>query len=218
AFISAGQRCTCARRLIVEDGPRGEALLARLVEVAARIEVGQYDRDPPPFMGPLVSAAGAEAMLRTQADLVARGGRLLLEMHRLQPGTGFVSPGIVDITNARDVPDEEWFGPLLQVVRVPDFDAAMTAANATAYGLAAGLLSDDSALWERFQVEVRAGVVNWNRPTTGASSSLPFGGVGKSGNHRPSAYYAADYCAWPVASLQSEALQMPRQPTPGLVF
>ena len=50
---------------------------------------------------------------------------------------------------------------------------------------------------------MRAGVVNWNRPTTGASSSAPFGGIGGSGNHRPSAFYAADYCAFPVAGLEA---------------
>jgi len=218
AFISAGQRCTCARRLIVEDAPRGEAVLERLVAVVSRIEVGPYDREPPPFMGPVVSSSAADKLLEAQADLIARGGRSLLEMRRLQPDTGFVSPGIVDVTTARDVPDEEWFGPLLQVLRVADFDAALRAANDTAYGLAAGLLCEDERLWERFQTEVRAGLVNWNRPTTGAASSAPFGGIGHSGNHRPSAFYAADYCAYPVASMQSEGLEMPKQISLGLMF
>ena len=52
---------------------------------------------------------------------------------------------------------------------------------------------------------MRAGVINWNRPTNGASSGAPFGGVGRSGNHRPGAWYAADYCAYPVSSHESEA-------------
>jgi succinylglutamic semialdehyde dehydrogenase len=146
------------------------------------------------------------------------GGKALLPMRQLQEGTGFVSPGIVDVSEASEVPDEEWFGPLLQVVRVPDFEAAIRAANATQYGLAAGLLSEDEMLWRQFQVQARAGIVNWNRPTTGAASSAPFGGIGKSGNHRPSAYYAADYCAYPVASIESSVLEMPGQLSPGLVF
>jgi len=103
-------------------------------------------------------------------------------------------------------------------VRVASFDAALEAANATAYGLAAGLLSDDPALWQQFLDGARAGIVNWNRPTTGAASSAPFGGIGKSGNHRPSAYYAADYCAYPVASIENPALEMPQQLSPGLHF
>jgi succinylglutamic semialdehyde dehydrogenase len=218
AFVSAGQRCTCARRLIVEDAPRGQALIDRLVEVAGRIAVGRYDQMPAPFMGPLVSVQAAEKMIQAQRDLAARGGKVLLAMRHLEKRTGFVSPGIVDVSGVQGIPDEEWFGPLLQVVRVADFDAALRAVNATEYGLAAGLLSDDEALWRQFQVRVRAGVVNWNRPTTGAASTAPFGGIGKSGNHRPSAYYAADYCAYPVASIENRVLEMPKQLSPGLVF
>ncbi len=218
AFVSAGQRCTCARRLIVDDGPRGQALLARLVEVSGRIAVGRFDSTPAPFMGPVISAQAADMLLQAQADLLARGGRALLEMRRLESGTGFVSPGIVDVTDALDVPDEEWFGPLLQVTSVSGFDQAIRAANASSYGLVAGLLSDDEQLWRRFLIHARAGVVNWNRPTTGAASSAPFGGIGRSGNHRPSAYYAADYCAYPVASIQSGVLEMPKHLSPGLAF
>ena len=218
AFVSAGQRCTCARRLIVADDAQGAAFVERLVAVAAQILVGAGDATPQPFMGPVVSASVAQTLLAAQSDLQARGGTIRLPMRQLQPGTGLLSPGIVDVTDALGVPDEEWFGPLLQIVRVPDFDAALAAANATVYGLAAGLLSDDTALWERFRHEVRAGIVNWNRPTTGAASSAPFGGVGNSGNHRPSAYYAADYCAYPVASIETPTLAMPAQLSPGLTF
>jgi len=218
AFISAGQRCSCARRLIVEDSPAGAAFLRRLVEVAGTINVGKPEQQPPPFMGPVVSAAAAQKLLQAQADLLRRGGRSLLPMTPLVDNTGFLSPGIVDVTDAAGVPDEELFGPLLQVIRVKDFDTALAAANATAYGLAAGLLSDSDVLWRRFVLRVRAGVVNWNRPTTGAASTAPFGGIGNSGNHRPSAFYAADYCAYPVASIESAQLEMPSSPTPGLTF
>ena len=193
-------------------------MIDRLVEVAAKISVGKFDQSPAPFMGPVVSAQVAQKLVQAQVDLIARGGKALLTMRQLEQGTGFVSPGIVDVTDAKDIPDEEWFGPLLQVKRVPDFDAAIDAANATEYGLAAGLLSEDQTLWQRSQVQARAGIVNWNRPTTGAASTAPFGGVGKSGNHRPSAYYAADYCAYPVASIETTALEMPKQLSPGLAF
>lgn len=218
AFVSAGQRCTCARRLIVQDSPRAQVLIERLIDVTKRIAIGRFDQTPPPFMGPVVSANVAQKLLQTQADLIARGGKALLEMRQLQHGTGFVSPGIVDVTQASDVPDEEWFGPLLQIVRVADFDGALRTANATEYGLAAGLLSNDEQLWRQFLVHARAGIVNWNRPTTGAASTAPFGGIGKSGNHRPSAYYAADYCAYPVASIENDVLEMPKQLSPGLLF
>ncbi|WP_348693689.1 succinylglutamate-semialdehyde dehydrogenase [Duganella fentianensis] len=218
AFISAGQRCTCARRLIVRAGAEGDAIVARLVDVASRLTIGASAAEPAPFMGPVVSAAVAKRLVQAQADMIAKGGVSLLQMRQLDENTGFVSAGIVDVTNAQGIPDEEWFGPLLQVIRVADFDAAMKAANATEFGLAAALISNDEQLWKTFQVRARAGIVNWNRPTTGAASSAPFGGVGKSGNHRPSAYYAADYCAYPVASIENNVLEMPAKLSPGMHF
>ncbi len=218
AFISAGQRCTCARRLVVQDTPAGQAFIERLVEVAGKLAVGPSNADPQPFMGPVVSSAVAARLVDAQSMMEEKGGKVLLRMRQPDANAGFVSAGIVDVTDAQGIPDEEWFGPLLQVIRVSDFDAAIRAANATQFGLAAALLSPSEDLWKRFAVKARAGVVNWNRPTTGAASSAPFGGVGKSGNHRPSAYYAADYCAYPVASIENAALEMPAKLSPGLSF
>ncbi|WP_338847389.1 succinylglutamate-semialdehyde dehydrogenase [Massilia sp. W12] len=218
AFVSAGQRCTCARRLIVQDNAAGEAFIARLVEVASRLTVGPQDADPQPFMGPVVSAKVAQNLLGAYQSLLDKGGKSLLQMRHLQEGTGFVSAGIVDVTGVQGIADEEWFGPLLQIFRVKDFAAAMQVANNTEFGLAAALLSDDAALWQEFLLEAQAGIVNWNRPTTGAASTAPFGGVGKSGNHKPSAYYAADYCAYPVASIENSQLEMPAKLSPGLHF
>jgi succinylglutamic semialdehyde dehydrogenase len=218
AFISAGQRCTCARRLIVQDTPEGQAFIERLVAVASKLAVGPSNAQPQPFMGPVVSSTVAGRLVKAQEAMAAKGGKVLLPMRQLEPDTGFVSAGIVDVTEAGPIADEEWFGPLLQVIRVADFDAAIKAANATEFGLAAALLCPSEELWKRFAARARAGIVNWNRPTTGAASSAPFGGVGKSGNHRPSAYYAADYCAYPVASIENAALEMPANLSPGLVF
>jgi succinylglutamic semialdehyde dehydrogenase len=218
AFISAGQRCTCARRLIVQDTQQGQAFIDRLVEVAGKLAVGPSNADPQPFMGPVVSSQVAARLVQAQSMMEEQGGKVLLRMRQLDPNAGFVSAGIVDVTDAQGIPDEEWFGPLLQIIRVKDFDAAIQAANATAFGLAAALLSPSEDLWKRFAIKTKAGVVNWNRPTTGAASSAPFGGVGKSGNHRPSAYYAADYCAYPVASIENAELEMPAKLSPGLSF
>jgi succinylglutamic semialdehyde dehydrogenase len=118
--------------------------------------------------------------------------------------TAFISPGLLDITQVPS-PDEEIFAPILQLIRVESFDDAIRIANNTRYGLAAGLISDDPTLYDTFFARIRAGVVNFNRPTTGASSALPFGGIGLSGNHRPSAYFAADYCSYPIASMEQSA-------------
>ncbi|MOA36682.1 N-succinylglutamate 5-semialdehyde dehydrogenase [compost metagenome] len=137
-------------------------------------------------------------------------------MTQPQAGAALLTPGILDVTAVAGRPDEEFFGPLLQVIRYASFDDAVREANATQYGLAAGLLSDSRERFDDFLIESRAGIVNWNKQLTGAASSAPFGGIGASGNHRPSAYYAADYCAYPVASLESETLSLPATLSPGI--
>ena len=210
AFLTAGQRCTCARRLIVPVGEGGDRYIERLASLIGTIRVGPYWQEPAPFMGPVISDDAADRLLATQEDLRSRGGHTLIPMRSLGPRRAMLSPGLIDITAVPQVEDVEHFGPLLQLIRVEDFDAALREANRTAFGLAAGLLSDRRNLYDRFFCGIRAGIVNWNRPTTGASGKLPFGGIGLSGNHRPSGYYAADYCSYPVASLEAEKLSCPK--------
>ncbi|MEI6484943.1 MAG: succinylglutamate-semialdehyde dehydrogenase [Sphingomonadales bacterium] len=203
AFLSAGQRCTNARRLILRDGD--DRLVEAVLALAGRLIVGGPFDEPQPFMGPVISNAAADGLQRGWAQLQAAGGRVLRPLERAYADRPFLSPAIIDTTRCAPF-DDELFGPVLQIIRVPDWDAAMRAANATRFGLAAGLIGGDAAQFDRFWQTSRAGIVNWNRPTNGASSAAPFGGVGASGNHRPSAYYAADYCAFPVATLAAEAL------------
>ncbi len=203
AFLSAGQRCTCARRLIVRDGLEAP-LLDRVTALIDRIIVGAPFDDPQPFMGPVIANRAADALVAGAAALVAQGARIIRPLVRARPDRPLLSPALFDVTGVRDVADAELFGPVLQMTRVADWDAAIAAANATRFGLAASLIGGDAALYDRFWTASRAGVVNWNRPTNGAASNAPFGGIGVSGNHRPSAYYAADYAAWPVASLEAD--------------
>ncbi len=215
AFLTAGQRCSCARRLIVPAGAAGDAFIERLLTRIDAVRVGLPDDSPEPFMGPMISQSAAGSLLAAQDDLLARGGAALRPM-AAQPGIPtLLSPGLIDVTAVADRGDSEWFGPLLQLIRAPDFEAAIAEANRTAYGLAAALFSDERPLWDDFRRRIRAGVVNWNRPTTGASGRLPFGGVGRSGNHRPSGFFAIDYCGHPVASLERDRVAPPPLP-PGL--
>lgn len=217
AWITSGQRCTCARRLFVPLGERGDLLLAKLAEAGRNLVVGRAEDEPQPFMGPLVSAKAADGLKAAHDRLVALGGTSLLAMEKLPLGDAFVSPGLVDVTAiAAEVPDEEDFGPLLKVIRYATLNEAIARANATRYGLSAGLLSNDDAEWQRFFKKSRAGIVNRNKPTTGASGSYPFGGIGDSGNHRASAYYAADYCSYPVSSTEAHRLALPSALSPGL--
>jgi len=204
AFITSGQRCTCARRLIVPEGQFGDEVIAAMVARIEAVSVGPWHEDV--FMGPVVSKRSAQAAMDFEAMLIGKGGKPIQALERPDADGAFLRPAMIDVTDA-NAPDGELFGPLLQVIRVPNLDVGFERANATRFGLAAGLISDDADLWARAQMELKAGVLNWNKPTTGAASSLPFGGPGLSGNHRPSAYYAADYCAWPQASqIAPEAL------------
>ena len=215
AYLSGGQRCTCARRLIVPEGPVGDHLLDALSDAISRLRVAGPFSEPAPFYGGLVSVAAADGLLEAQAALESRGATVLARMERLEADTSLLSPALIDVTGLA-VPDEEHFGPLLKVQRYRDWDEAIALANDTRYGLAAGLVGGERDDWDDFLLRIRAGIVNWNRQTTGASGDAPFGGVGESGNHRPSAYYAADYCAYPVASMESEDLHLPDQLPPGV--
>ena len=216
AFITAGQRCTGARRLIVPRDPANDAFLGRLAHVTAHLHVGLHDDEPEPFAGPLISAEAAQRVLDAANDLVRRNAEPVVPLRTSPRSDALLHPAILDVTNVPDREDREIFGPLLQLIRVDSFDDAIAEANATAYGLVAGLVSQHAEHYERFYTRVHAGLINFNKPTTGASSALPFGGVGRSGNHRPSGYFAIDYCAHAVASLEAATPALPAKLPPGV--
>jgi succinylglutamic semialdehyde dehydrogenase len=203
AFTTAGQRCTAARRLIVDE-TLFEPLMAEINKLIGRLIIGEPHADPAPFMGPVIDNDTADMLTESFLALSTMGGRPLRHMERPIEGRPFITPGIIDMTGANEKVDVELFGPILQIFRVASFEEAIAEANDTRYGLSATLVSQNPKLYDQFWANIRAGIVNWNRPTNGASSAAPFGGVGWSGNHRPSAYYAADYCAYPVVSSESE--------------
>lgn len=218
AFITAGQRCTCARRLIIVEDQQTEKFLNDLKSLTQNIKVGHYSETPEPFMGPVIHNQSAQNVINTQSQLLENNALSLVKSEILKAGTGLVSPGLIDVTQVQHRSDDECFGPLLQIIRVKDFSSALKEAKNTRYGLSAGLLSDDPQFYEQFKSSIRAGIVNWNHQLTGASGSAPFGGVGLSGNHRPSAYLAADYCSYPVASLEAEYLSLPENLLPGITL
>ena len=206
AYLSAGQRCTAARRLIVEDGKEGP-LVEAIQQLIDRIIVDEPFADPQPFMGPVIDVQSADHLQEAWLGLMMKGGKPVRRLDRPSEDRPFLTPALIDVTDIADRPDEELFGPVLQMVRVKDFDAAIAEANNTRFGLVASLVGGDPEMYDRFWKTIRAGVINWNKPTNGAPSNAPFGGVGLSGNHRPSAYYAADYCAYPVTSSEASVVR-----------
>lgn len=203
AFASAGQRCTAARRLIVKDSLY-DAIIPLVKELADRVIVGAPFDEPAPFMGPVIDNAAADGLSESFLYLLSHGGKPIKHLLRPEGTLPFLSPAIIDTTAMQDRPDVELFGPILQVIRVSDFEEAIAEANNTRFGLAASLIGGTPQDYNMFWANMRAGIVNWNRPTTGPSHAAPVGGIGLSGNHRPTGYYAADYCAYPVASGEME--------------
>ena len=203
AFTTAGQRCTAARRLIVKSSLYGE-VIEQVKQLTDRLIVGEPFSSPSPFMGPVIDNQAADQLAESFLYFVTNGGKAIKHMRRQDDSLPFLTPGIIDTTAMTNRPDVELFGPLLQVIKVDEFDQAIAEANNTRFGLSASLIGGSPQEYNRFWANIRAGIVNWNRPTNGASSSAPFGGVGLSGNHRPAAFYAADYCAYPVASTELE--------------
>lgn len=226
AFVSTGQRCTCTRRLIIH-----ESIAAQLVPLLQKIAgnliigdplgIGGGSRNQSVFMGPLIRAEVRDAILDAQQSIAKAGGRVLLEaVNPDHPSGGhYITPGIIEVdrfTLSDDVSDPgcdlEFFGPLLRICTVKSFDEANEQANTTRYGLASAVFTKNPETIERFLAESRAGCVNVNTGTAGASSALPFGGLGLSGNHRPAGAFSLDYTAYPVASLienEAEASLLP---------
>ncbi len=226
AFVTAGQRCTCTRRVIVHEAI-ADRFVPLLLKVASTLLIGDPrgigpDHAQPPFMGPMIRREARDAVLDFQSRAARAGGRSLLEAVNPEHPSGghYITPGIlaVDRFSHADDPgfdagcDIEVFGPLLRLSRARDFDDALAQANATRYGLASAIFTRDSSLTGRFLNESRAGCVNINTGTAGASGKLPFGGLGHSGNHRPAGSFSLDYCAYPVASLVESGPAAPLLP------
>jgi len=214
-FITAGQRCTCARKLILVDSPQSKAFLGAFVHASQNLKLTLHNTEG--FFGPVINLTQALILMEKQQTLVAAGAQSLLPMIQPDANLAYLTPGILDVTGI-NVADEEYFGPLVKLYQCASLDDAIAEANNTQYGLAAGLISQDENAWHQVQAQVRAGIVNWNKPTTGASGRAPFGGPGASGNYRPGAFYAADYCAYPVASVAETSPQLPDTLLPGIVL
>jgi succinylglutamic semialdehyde dehydrogenase len=190
-----------------------------LVSLVKGLKIGKYDDAEEPFMGPLIHSREVERTLKMQEKLLAEGAGALVEGRRLQEGMPFLTPALLDVTQLyfdQKLPDEEVFGPQLKLIRVKTLEEAVNVANDTKFGLSSAIFSEDRAEYDYCVTNVRAGLLNWNKMTTGASGMAPFGGCGLSGNHRPAGFYAADYCAYPVASMEQEGLSLPERVVPGV--
>ena len=217
SYITAGQRCSAARRIIVKNDASGEEFLKVLVKYIECIKIGLPFDEVQPYMGPLKDEAFVKELLNYQEELLANGAVSLIKAKQSCLGKCFVTPGLIDITNIKNKKlNREVFGPLLRVFRANSLEEAIAEANNTEYGLAAGILTDKKEDYDVFYKNIKAGLVNWNQQLTGASGMAPFGGIKHSGNYRPSGYFAVDYCVYPVATIENEELKTPEKLPIGL--
>jgi succinylglutamic semialdehyde dehydrogenase len=220
AFVSAGQRCTAASRAIVVGPPETARLFARqIAQRAERLSIG-HPFDDGVFMGPLASPAALEKFER---GVEAAEGEAILRSRRVQPrglDGCYVTPSVHFVERRRGTAyeREELFGPDLAVYPAASEEEAIEIANATDYGLAASVHTASQDAFDRCQRALECGVVNWNAPTVGASGRLPFGGLRRSGNHRPAALTSTLYCTAPVAILRGEAQLDVKKLAPGVAW
>ncbi len=215
AFITTGQRCTCTRRVIVHQSIASK-VIAAICKAASNLIMGDPAAAHPVFMGPIVSESARKAVLDAQSTLAKAGGEILVPCTAMDGEGWFITPGVMRVPrfehgSTGPGADVEIFGPLLRVSTAANLDDALVQANATNFGLAASIFTKDQAAIDHFLAHARAGCVNVNTGTAGASSKLPFGGLGHSGNHRPAGAFSLDYCAYPVAGMieKGGAAQIP---------
>ena len=220
AFLTSGQRCSGTSRVILKRGMK-EKFLDRFYKAAKKIEIGHWKDNP--FMGPLISEDSVEKYVRFQEIALREGAEKVMRGKPLELATPghYVTPSIYDVKqfNPKSVYQKsEIFGPNVAIYTVDEIEEALEINNSTGFGLVMSIFTKDEALYKKALMEAKVGLLNWNRTTNGASSRMPFGGRGKSGNDRPSAHFAVNYCTVPVASLEDHTELDTSKLMPGIDF
>ncbi len=220
AYLSAGQRCSGTSRIILHRSI-AEKFTERFYETAKKLTIGYWKDNP--FMGPLINSEAVEKYLRFQEIAQREGCERLMRGKALDTGRSgyYVTPSICLVKDFKEdsvYQKSEIFGPNVAIYTVDDFGQALKINDSTGFGLSLAVFTKDRTRYDRAVQEARCGLVNWNRTTNGASSRLPFGGFGKSGNDRPTAHFAVQYCTVPISTLEDTTeLDLKGMP-PGMNF
>jgi len=220
SFMTAGQRCSCTSRIILHREIRDQ-FVDQFYAAAKKLKIGHW-RDEV-FMGPLIDQASVEKFIRYQEIAKREGAESLMRGKALDLDHQgyYVTPSInlVKEFDPKSVYQKsEIFGPNVAIFTVDTIEEALEINNSSGFGLVMSLFTKERALFEKALIEAKVGVLNWNRTTNGASSKLPFGGMNKSGNDRPSGNMAIQYCTVPVASLEDHTPYSGSNQPPGLNF
>lgn len=220
AFLTTGQRCSATSRIIVRRS-FADKFLEGFHKAAKAISIGYPLENP--FMGPLINSAALDKYLRFQGiakrencEPIMRGKALELDRDGY-----YVTPSINMVTKADPnsiYQKTELFGPNVAVYMVDEISEALDIVNSSSYGLALSVFSNDREIFDYAFRRSRAGIVNWNRSTVGASSRLPFGGMGKSGNNQPTGTFAIYSCTYPVGTLEDDTEVDISKAPPGMNF
>jgi len=220
AYMSSGQRCSGTSRIILDEKIADE-FTERFYQASKKLSIGHWSENP--FMGPLINGTAVEKYIRFQeianrenCESLMRGKSLDLK-HK-----GFYVTPSIHLVKKFDpnsvYQKSEIFGPNVAIYKTSNLDSTLEIVNSTGYGLVMAVFTKDKAVYEKCLLEARVGLLNWNRTTNGASSRLPFGGMGKSGNDRPSAHFAVQYSSVPVASLEDLTPFDPTKTLPGMNY
>ena len=220
AYLSAGQRCSGTSRIILND-KIADQFTNKFYEVAKKLTIGHWSKNP--FMGSLINEAAVDKYVRFQemanrenCESLMRGKSFEAEVKGY-----YVTPSIhlVKAFDPKSIYQKtEIFGPNVAIYRSSDFDRTLDIVNSTGYGLCMSLFTKNMDLYNEALLKAKVGLLNLNRTTNGASSKLPFGGMGKSGNDRPSAHFAVQYCTVPLASLEDPTPFDKSKLLPGVTF
>ncbi len=220
AYLSTGQRCSGTSRVFVHQ-KIADNFIERFYQSAKKLTIGHWQDNP--FMGPLINASAVEKYIRFQEIANRENCESMMRGKSLDLKTKghYVTPSIhlVKKFDPKSIYQKsEIFGPNVAIYTVSDFDETLDIVNSTGYGLVMSLFTKNKALYQQAIIDAKVGLLNWNRTTNGASSKLPFGGLGKSGNDRPSAHYAIQYCTTPIASLEDHTPYDETKNLPGLTL
>jgi malonate-semialdehyde dehydrogenase (acetylating)/methylmalonate-semialdehyde dehydrogenase len=180
AFGCAGERCMAGSTAIA-IGKAADTVLPRLVEVVSKIKVGPADRDPEAQMGAVITRQHADRVCELISQAAGQGAKPLTDGRTTRipsaPQGFFVGPTVLDHVRPEMVTmKEEVFGPVLNVVRMEDLDAAIDLANASPYGNGAAIFTRSGKAAREFRHRVQAGMVGINIGVPAPMAFFPFSG------------------------------------------
>ncbi len=213
-FLTGGQRCSSSSQILVNK-KIAKDFISGFLEGAQKITIDHWAKNP--FMGSLIDAESFQKFFQFETALLEANVEILQKGKDLAHLKGhYVSPGIYKLNKqqAFSFGQEEIFTPQVLIYEVEDLEESVKMINHSGYGLVLSLFTQDEKIREEMFYKAKVGLINYNRASCGATSFLPFGGLGKSGNDRPAASFMIDSCV----SVLSEQEGVLETPSPSLDF